>query len=197
MATQALSTKAHLEKRRKEARRKRGFAAGLVLVGGLLVGLALWLSSAGRASAVTAFDYGPEDVAREQPFQAVHDMEQGPPVPFLPKDGPQPEIAVNERFYDFGSIGPTDVVTREFVVANLGDAPLTISRAYTTCGCTTADFTASVIPPGKVALVSLRFDAGFHDTAGQTVRRGIIIENNDPERPSAEIWIEAAVRTNS
>lgn len=197
MATQVLSTKAHLEKRRKEARRKRGLAGALVLLGGLLVGAALWQSSAGRASAVTAFDYGPGDVAREQPFQAVHEMEQGPPISFLPNDGPQPEIAVNERFYDFGSIGPTDVVTREFVVANLGDAPLTISRAYTTCGCTTADFTASVIPPGKVVLVSLRFDAGFHDTAGQTVRRGIIIENNDPERPSAEIWIEAAVRTNS
>ena len=197
MATQVLSTKAHLERRRKEARRKRGLAAGLLLLGGLLVGSALWLGSAGRASAVTDFDYGPGDVAREQPFQAVHDMEQGPPIPFLPNDGPQPEIAVNERFYDFGSIGPTEVVTREFVVANLGDAPLTISRAYTTCGCTTADFTSSVIPPGEVVLVTLRFDAGFHDTAGQTVRRGIIIENNDPDRPSAEIWVEAAVRTNS
>jgi len=197
MATQALSTKAHLEKRRKEARRKRGLAGALVLLGGLLVGTAFWLRSAGPESAVTAFDYDPGDVAREQPFQAVHEMEQGPPISFLPNDGPQPEIAVNERFYDFGSIGPTDVVTREFVVANLGEAPLTISRAYTTCGCTTADFTSSVIPPGKVVLVSLRFDAGFHDTAGQTVRRGIIIENNDPDRPSAEIWIQAAVRPNS
>lgn len=197
MTTQVLSMKAHLEKRRKESRRKRGLAVALVLLGGLLVGAALWLSSAGRASAVTAFDYGPGDVAREQPFQAVHEMEQGPPISFLPNDGPQPEIAVNERFYDFGSIGPTDVVTREFVVANLGEAPLTISRAYTTCGCTTADFTSSVIPPGMVALITLRFDAGFHDTAGQSVRRGIIIENNDPDRPSAEIWIQASVRTNS
>jgi hypothetical protein len=197
MATQAMSTKAYLEKRRQETRRKRGLAAGLVLVGALLVGAAFWLSSAGRASAVTSFDYRPEDVARAEPFQAIHDMEQGPPIPFLPNDGPQPEIAVNERFYDFGSIGPTEVVTREFVVANLGDAPLTISRAYTTCGCTTADFTSSVIPPGEVVLVTLRFDAGFHDTAGQTVRRGIIIENNDPDRSSAEIWVQAAVRTNS
>ncbi len=197
MATQALTTKAHMEKRRRETRRKRGLAAALVLVGGLLVGLALWLSSAGRDSVVAAFDYGPQDVAREQPFQAVHEMEPGPAIPLLPTGGPQPEIAVNERFFDFGSIGPTDVVTREFVIANLGDGPLTISRAYTTCGCTTADFTSAVIPPGKVVLVTLRFDAGFHDTAGQTVRRGIIIENNDPDRPSAEIWIQASVRTNS
>ncbi len=197
MATQTLTTKAHIEKRRKEAKRRRGMAVGVVVLGGLLVAAALWLGSTGRSSAAASFDYGPEDVAREQPFTAVHDMEQGPPIPFLPNDGPQPEIAVNERFYDFGSIGPTEVVTREFVVANLGEAPLTISRAYTTCGCTTADFTSSVIPPGKVVLVTLRFDAGFHDTAGQSVRRGIIIENNDPDRPSAEIWVQASVRTNS
>jgi hypothetical protein len=54
-----------------------------------------------------------------------------------------------------------------------------------------------VIPPGKVVLVTLRFDAGFHDTAGQTVRRGIIIENNDPDRSSAEIWVQASVRAGS
>ena len=80
------------------------------------------------------------------------------------------------------------------VLFNTGEAPLTISRAYTTCGCTTAEITARTIPPGKVASVTLTFDAGFHETAGQTVRRGLIIENNDPRNPKAEIWIQATVR---
>jgi hypothetical protein len=121
-------------------------------------------------------------------------MGDGPPIPFLPKDQAQPAIAVSETSYDFGRIGPTDVVERTFVIFNTGNAPLTISRAYTTCGCTTADITASSIPPGKVAVVTLTFDAGFHETAGQTVRRGLIIENNDPRGPKAEIWIQASVR---
>jgi hypothetical protein len=76
-----------------------------------------------------------------------------------------------------------------------GDAPLTISRAYTTCGCTTAEISASVIPPGKVATVKMVFDAGYHDTRGQTVRRGLIIENNDPAQSEAEIWLVATVRS--
>jgi hypothetical protein len=104
-------------------------------------------------------------------------------------------IAVNEDYFDFGSIGATEMVSREFIIANTGEGPLTISRAFTTCGCTEADFSASVIQPGEVATVTLRLDAGFHDVRGQTVRRGIIIESNDPRRPQTEIWIQASVST--
>ena len=59
-----------------------------------------------------------------------------------------------------------------------------------------ADFTARVIPPGKAALVTLVFDAGFHDVRGQTVKRGIIIENNDRGKSKAEIWTRASVTWN-
>jgi hypothetical protein len=102
---------------------------------------------------------------------------------------------VPEKSYNLGLVGPYDVVEEEFIIRNTGEAPLTISRAYTTCGCTTAEISASVIPPGKVATVKLIFDAGFHDTAGQTVRRGLIIENNDPQRSQMEIWVQASVRS--
>jgi hypothetical protein len=118
----------------------------------------------------------------------------GPSIPFLPREGPQPEILLSERFHNFGVIGSEDVVATEFVVANNGEAPLTISRAYTTCGCTTADFSSSVIAPGMVALVTVELDVGFHDVSGQTVRRGLIIENNDPKRSTVEFWIQATVR---
>jgi hypothetical protein len=184
--------------RRKQARRRKLFTSGFLVVAGVgLVGSAIWLVTQDNSVATTDIQYSQEDISYEQPLHAVHEMGAGPPIPFLPRDGPQPGIAVNERFFDFGSVGATEVVTREFVIANLGEAPLTISRAYTTCGCTTADFTSSVIPPGMVSIVTLTLDAGFHDVRGQTVRRGIIIENNDPELPAAEIWVEASVRTES
>ncbi|MFQ5614857.1 MAG: DUF1573 domain-containing protein [Anaerolineales bacterium] len=130
-------------------------------------------------------------------MHAIHEMDGSKlsEIPFLPKDGPQPKIAVSQDFYSFGSIGPQEVVTYEFALFNQGNAPLTISRAYTTCGCTTADFTATIIPPGKVSLMTLTLDAGYHDVRGQTVRRGVIIENNDPQNPTLEIWTQAAVRT--
>lgn len=197
MGAGVANTRSRIEKRKRARRRSRMTAGFFTLAGLGLIGSAVWLLLGNRAGAAVAIEYGPEDIAYDQPLHAVHEMEPGRPIPFLPSGAPQPKIAVNEKFYDFGSIGATEVVTREFVVANLGEAPLTISRAYTTCGCTMADFTASVIPPGMVSVVTLTLDAGFHDVRGQTVRRGIIIENNDPELPSAEIWVEASVRTGS
>jgi hypothetical protein len=136
--------------------------------------------------------------AFDQPLHAIHEMEPSTvnQIAFLPKNGPQPKVAIAEDFYNFGVIGPSDVVTYDFVIANQGDAPLTIKRAYTTCGCTTADFTATIIPPGKVSIVTMVLDAGFHDVSGQTVRRGIIIENNDPQNPQIEVWAQATVRNN-
>ena len=94
-------------------------------------------------------------------------MRAGPPIPFLPADQPQPKIILPDSHHDFGQVGAKAVVKRKFLVCNEGEAPLTISRAYTTCGCTVADFTARVIPPGKAALITLVFDAGFHDVRGQ------------------------------
>jgi len=144
-------------------------------------------------SAQAVPSYSEEEVARDGSFVAVHKMQAGPSIPFLPAGGPQPKISIPADYYNFGSVGPRDVVRRKFIVRNEGEAPLTISRAYTTCGCTTAEFSARIIPPGKLALVTLVFDAGFHDARGQTVDRGIIIENNDRGKPTAEIWTRAAV----
>lgn len=179
-----------------QKRRTNGRLPLLLLAGGLLLAVGVLAYVSGPSSANAATAYRPEDVARTRPIVAVHEMGEGAPIPFLPPDAAQPQIQVSEKFYDFGSVGPQDVVRHEFVIRNVGAAPLTISRAYTTCGCTTAEFSATLIPPGQVATVELVFDAGFHDTAGQTVRRGLIIENNDPDHSQAEIWIQARVRSN-
>jgi hypothetical protein len=181
----------------RQARSEKQLIWGVVVISGLLLlfGLVYAYWSGGQ-TAVPAFAYEWEDVVVDGPFTAVHDMSQGPKIPFLPADGSQPRITLSETFYNFGSIGPREVVQRTFAIRNDGDAPLTISRAYTTCGCTIAEISASVIPPGKVAEVTLIFDAGFHDSRGQTVRRGIIFENNDPRQPQAEIWVQAGVRFN-
>lgn len=139
--------------------------------------------------------YDASRVVYGQTLHAVHEMtgDSLGSIPFLPADGPQPSIVIQESFFDFKRVGPTDVVSHEFVIANDGQADLTISRAYTSCDCTTADLTATVIPPGGIAIVTLTMDAGYHDVRGQTVRRGLIIENNDPDSPQMEIWVQAAV----
>lgn len=197
MANRKQLSRSATRERLQKRRRQKGFIPAIVLVA-LGVGFiaTAWYLLAGRSSAQTGAEIVAEDVVYNQPLTAVHEME--PPslasISFLPKDGPQPEVSISEDFYNFGSIGPNDIVTHDFAIANTGDAPLTINRAYTTCGCTTAEFTATVIPPGKMSIVTMRLDAGFHDVRGQTVRRGIIIENNDPRTPQVEIWAQASVR---
>ena len=180
----------HAKKQTKNGRPELIIA--LVFIGGailLLVVGALWANRP-----VELVSEG--EIVRGRMLQATHQMGEGAPIPFLPKDGPQPNVMVDEAFYDFGRIGAKDVVTRTFVVRNNGEAPLTISRAYTTCGCTTAEVSADEIPPGKAVTVELRFDAGFHDSSGQTVRRGVILENNDPDQPQTELWVQAEVGSN-
>ena len=44
--------------------------------------------------------------------------------------------------------------------------------------------------------MKVTFDAGFHDVSGQTVRRGVIIETNDPDTPQMEVGVQAAVSVN-
>jgi hypothetical protein len=199
MSNKISGSRKTIQERVRNKRQKQRTAAGIAVAGTgiILIGLA-WYFIAKPGSAQASFEYSSADVVYAQPIQAVHDMGGSglDAIPFLPKDGPQPKIVLLEDFYIFGSVGPTEIVTHDFVIANQGEAPLTISRAYTTCGCTTADFTATVIPPGKVSVVTMVYDAGFHDTGGQTVRRGIIIENNDPKNPQVELWAQAAVRNN-
>jgi hypothetical protein len=185
--------KQQVAQRQKRQRRNNLLSFVVAALGVLLLGAGVYLYVQQGQEAEAAIDYTAADVSHESPIVARHEMGAGPPIPFLPAGEAQPGIVVPQTRYDFGRIGPQDVVERTFIVRNEGEAPLTISRAYTTCGCTVAEFSASVIPPGKVATVRIIFDAGFHDTAGQTVRRGIIIENNDPNQSQAEIWVQAAV----
>ena len=169
-----------------------------ILVVGLIVialgAVIVW--SSGDRTASAKLEYTSDQVVHDKPLHAVHEMEPSnlASIPFLAKGEPQPKINLPKTYYNFGSIGASEVVNYDFVIANTGNAPLTISRAYTTCGCTTADLTATVIPPGKVSIMTLTFDASVHDTRGKTVRRGVFIENNDPQNPQMEIWIQASVR---
>ena len=197
-----------MSKRKAEKRRagrgqyKKGTSGLKLIVGGaavlllLMGGFYLLRDDPPKLAASTeTVVYDPDDIAYDEGMNGVHEM--GPSqtsISFLPSDGPQPKLEIPEDYWSFGQIGPRDVVDHTYVLKNTGEAPLTISRVYTTCSCTTAELTARVIPSGRSALLRLIFDAGFHDTRGQQVRRGIIIENNDPTHSKAEVWAQASVR---
>ncbi len=75
---------------------------------------------------------------------------------------------------------------------NTGDADLEIRNLVTSCGCTTANLSASIIPPGRRADLTVTFDPDFHVTKGGVVRL-VWFATNDPTQPWIEVRIEADV----
>jgi hypothetical protein len=170
----------------------------LLIIGGIFIALLLYCFIFIWNFNSSKIQYTPDDIVYIKPLKAIHVTESTTSdsikkIATTPS-GSYPEMVISERFYDFGTVKTSEVLERVFIIVNHGQTPLLILRAYTTCGCTVADFTSSEIPPGKVALMKLYFDTGFHDLRGTTVRRGVIMQTNDPAQPQQEIWIQATVR---
>jgi hypothetical protein len=147
-------------------------------------------------SSKSEIQYLPSDVVYGDKVLAIHSMMPGNhalPDNRLVVGSLKPELLISEKYYDFGVVQTDHPVVHTFVIANCGQSPLMIQNAYTTCDCTTAEFSAKEIPPGKVALMTLQFEPGHHNMIGATVRRGVIVETNDPVHPTQEIWIQATV----
>ncbi len=197
MTSQAKRVRARAQKRQQNQRK----TALLLVAAGVGILFSAWLlvsNSFSKKPEISKIQFNEEDIVYGEPLHAVHEMtgDTVEDIPFYAENEAQPKVAVSETNHNFGTIGATEVVSFDYVIKNVGQAPLIISRAYTTCGCTTADFTATVIPPGKVIIMTMVFDAGYHDLRGETVRRGVIIENNDPDVPQLELWAQAAVAQN-
>ena len=110
---------------------KLGIASIVVLT--IVSGLA-YASFSANQPVDHAVDYDASLVVHDQPLHAEHEMgnETASSIPFLPEGSPQPKIVIQQEFFDFKQVGPTEVVEHQFVIANEGEAPLTISQAFTT-----------------------------------------------------------------
>ena len=133
-----------------------------------------------------------------EPIAGWHDMAnipenfEGHPVP---KDQPQPDIVVEPASRDVGTVGSKDVVSVEYVVLNKGNQDLVIDNVVTSCGCTTAVLSNSIIPPGYRADLVVRFDAGYHEIRpGERVVRAVWLLTNDPDTPVAEVRLTATIQ---
>lgn len=83
-----------------------------------------------------------------------------------------PEISFDQTEYDFGQIDYGTNVEHKFTFTNTGEAPLVITGATSTCGCTVPTFTEEPIAPGEKGEMVVKFDGtGFNQvTKTVTVR---------------------------
>ncbi len=70
-----------------------------------------------------------------------------------------PVFAFDEEKYDFGTINEGDIVEHEFTFTNTGDAPLIITSATGSCGCTVPEKPNEPIAPGESSKIKVSFNS--------------------------------------
>jgi hypothetical protein len=133
----------------------------------------------------------------ERPLKGGHDMAPIPqqtPAPQPVSEGVAlPSLDLPSASHDFGLIPKRPDVAHVFAVQNTGTAELKVWNLVTSCGCTTARLSSSVIPPGQRADLTVTFAPDFHVTQGEVMRL-VWFATNDPTQPWAEVRFTANVQ---
>ncbi|MBK6266543.1 DUF1573 domain-containing protein [Marivirga sp. S37H4] len=81
-------------------------------------------------------------------------------VPQEKPEGPLPAMTFTEKTHDFGNIKEGDVVTKVFTFKNTGEAPLLISNASSSCGCTVPSYPKDKpIAPGESGEIEVKYNS--------------------------------------
>jgi Protein of unknown function (DUF1573) len=70
-----------------------------------------------------------------------------------------PRIQFMETRHEFGELGQGEDVIHTFQFRNVGDAPLIIESAKTTCGCDVASWSREPIAPGEMGTIRYHYDS--------------------------------------
>ncbi len=93
-------------------------------------------------------------------------------------NGALPKMEFKTPEHDFGMIKPGDKVSHVFEFTNTGDAPLIISNASATCGCTVPEYPREPVAPGQGGKIKVTFDS--QGKFGQQSKNVTITANTQP-----------------
>lgn len=80
-----------------------------------------------------------------------------------------PEISFEETEHDFGTIDQGTAVEHTFKFTNTGEAPLVITNATSSCGCTVPTWTKEPIAPGETGEMLVKFNGSGQNQVTKTV----------------------------
>ena len=95
---------------------------------------------------------------------------------------PKTILAFDDTKYSFGKIKEGEVVKHAYRFRNAGKAPLLISRAEASCGCTVPSYPKEPIPPGGEGEITVQFDS--HNRRGHQQKNVLIWSNGQLEKMS-------------
>ncbi|TRZ42754.1 DUF1573 domain-containing protein [Robertkochia solimangrovi] len=104
-----------------------------------------------------------------------------------------PVMTFEEKVYDFGTIPKGVPVEKVFKFKNTGDAPLVITSAKSSCGCTIPEWMEDKpVAPGETGEILVKYNASGVNDISKTVT---IMANT--EKGSEQIVIKAFVEAKS
>lgn len=101
-----------------------------------------------------------------------------------------PQITFDKNAYDFHSVIQGKTVAHSFTFHNTGDAAATITRVSSSCGCTVANVSDKVIPPGKSGAIKAAFDSS--DFYGP-VTKEVFVYLGDQQKPAYILTMKGLV----
>ena len=99
-----------------------------------------------------------------------------------------PAFTFKKEEHDFGILIDGEKVTYSFQFTNSGDAPLIISNAKGSCGCTVPNYPKEPIAPGATASIDVTFDS--KGRTGKQSKAVTITANTNPNRKVIRIHSE-------
>ncbi|UNY98994.1 DUF1573 domain-containing protein [Zhouia spongiae] len=102
------------------------------------------------------------------------------------------KIEFKEETIDYGKISKGSNGVRVFEFTNTGDAPLVISKAYSSCGCTVPSWPKEPIAPGKKGKIEIKYDTNRPGPIRKTIT---VITNTD--KKSVALKIKGTVATDN
>ncbi len=126
-------------------------------------------------------------------------LNQQPTRPVPEKQGEQPSNApeksqpraeVPETVFEFGNIERGTSMSHVFKVRNVGEAPLHVEVASTTCKCTVGNLSKKDVGPNEESEVLLEWVA---KTGPGPFRHGAVLSTNDPTQTSINLSVEGQV----
>jgi Protein of unknown function (DUF1573) len=96
-----------------------------------------------------------------------------------------PKLVFEKEVHDFGQINQGEKVLYSFKFTNTGAAPLIISRAYGSCGCTVPKYPKEPIAPGESSTIDVSFDS--EGKKGIVKKKVTILSNGNPSENTCKI----------
>lgn len=100
------------------------------------------------------------------------------------------KITFEEETFDFGEVDEGAVVEHTFHFTNTGKAPLLVSSARSTCGCTVPDWPKEPIAPGETGMLKVKFNT--QGKKNQQTKPITVVANTYPA--TSKVFLQGFVR---